>query len=420
MGDGKYFAIPKPRELAVLTSFFETCMEYGVGENDRAFNEFYDYAVDNFLPSVASDLAKGDWQGAIGSLGIIGVGSYMMANRDFLGKPIVSAGMQYYESKDQYNDRTSKLAYYIGQAFNQSPQMIDYFFQQTLGGLWKYQKALWPVGGENRDITLGVQNSYIKDNQYSTDLVNWMYDQAEASGKSAKSNPGDMDKAITAKMDAKMTEFYSNYNRLSKDEPETTRTRAVRQTVLTMILEYQKASDSNETTRAQDSVYSVVRSVGDTSYLPSVMNPYVTDGEEMKHNLSAVQYVEYQTDYNRLYWEYAEEHITVGMGTKEKAAILKAAKNAAKEEATNRVLARIGEPQTRYAQKYSGISSGDVIEYKAQIETETDGSPKQDEVISIIESMLNNGLSYEDAYLLFRTEYNSDKNNPWKKYAPKK
>ena len=36
IGDGKYFAIPKPRELAVLSSFFETCMEYGLGGNTHS------------------------------------------------------------------------------------------------------------------------------------------------------------------------------------------------------------------------------------------------------------------------------------------------------------------------------------------------------------------------------------------------
>jgi hypothetical protein len=58
LGDGKYFTIPKPRELAVMTSFFETCMESYIGGNDHAFDEFYDYATDNFLPSVVSDLAQ--------------------------------------------------------------------------------------------------------------------------------------------------------------------------------------------------------------------------------------------------------------------------------------------------------------------------------------------------------------------------
>lgn len=148
------------------------------------------------------------------------------------------------------------------------------------------------------------------------------------------------------------------------------------------------------------------------------MNTEVKDGNDKAHNLSGVQYLEYQTDYNRLYWEYAEQFITTSMSAKKKAATLKAAKEAAKEEATNRVLARIGAPKTGYAEQYSGISTDDVMEFRAQLDMETDGTPKQEEVITIIEEMLNNGLTYEEAYLLFHTRYDSDKNNPWRKYAP--
>ena len=38
---------------------------------------------------------------------------------------------------------------------------------------------------------------------------------------------------------------------------------------------------------------------------------------------------------------------------------------------------------------------------------------------SILEMMIaNENLSYEEAYILFHSEYDSDKNNPWKKHKP--
>ena len=420
LGDGRYFSIPKPRDLGVLTSFFETCMEYGIGENDHAFDEFYSYAADNWLPSVFSDVAQGDIAGAIGSLGIVGVGSYMMANRDFLGRPIVSSGLQNLEAKDQYNERTSKIAYWVGQAFNTSPQMVDYFFNSVLGGWWKSQKALFPVGKENVDYTLGVQNSYIKDNQYSTDLVNWLYSQAEASQKAKNSDSSNMEKAITYKMDGNMTTFYSRYYKLAKNAAETTATRATRQTVLNMILEYQKATDSGELTAAQRAVYSVCERQGSTENLPSVMQSTIKDGKEVSHTLSDVQYVEYQTDYLRLYWNYVEANLNTRDTLAQQAAVLKAAKDVAKEEATNRVLARIGATQTDYFAEFEGVSNDTVISYKAQRDlANDDGSLKQDEVIGILEAMIaNENLTYEEAYILFHSEYDSDKNNPWKKHKP--
>jgi N12 class adenine-specific DNA methylase len=433
LGDGKFFAIPKPRELAVLTSFFETCMESYIGGNEHAFDEFYSYAADNFLPSVISDVAElpsniakeGAAQGtidtaasAVGSAGLFGVSAYMIANRDFLGKPIESTTMRNLEPKDRYNNSTSKMAYWIGQAFNLSPVMIDYFGNQVLGYLWKAPKALFPVG-EDPDYSLGVKSSYIKDNAYSQDLVNWLYDKASNSAMEKNSDKSNMDKAITAKLDSSMTEFYSNFNSLNKNKADSDARRHTRQVVLDMISEYQKSSDSNSTTAAQDAVYAVVRAAGEITYMPSVMNTYVKDGNDVKHDLSDDQYVSYQTGYLALYWDYAEKNLTSGMDTKEKAAVLNAAKDVANEEATNAMLTKIGADNTGYTTTYEGIDAGDVIQFKAQTDlADDDGSLKQEEVVDILETMINNGLDYDDAYTLFHSRYDSDKHNPWKKYAP--
>lgn len=415
LGDGKYFAIPKPRELGVLSSFLETCMERYIGGNEYAFEEFYDYATENCLPNVADDLAQLDAAGLIGNLGIVGVAAYMVANRDFLGKPIVSASLQYLEPKDQYTDRTSKIAFWIGRAFNQSPQMIDYAMQQILGGWWKAQKALFPVGDKQRDYTLGVRNTYIKDNQYSTDLVNWLYDHADKTAKAKNSDKENVDKAIAAKLDSNMTTFYSRYYGLEKSA--SVASRSTRQTVLDMILEYRKSTDSGELTAVQKTVNAICKKAGSTDNLPSVMQTEVKDGSGVKHKLSDVQYVEYQTDYLRLYWETVEDSLPGAKNDKEKLAVLKAAKEVAKEEATNRTLARIGAPKTKYASEFKNVDKEDVVTFKAQLDlANDDGSTKQDEVIDIVFAMIEHGLSFDDAYTLFHSRYDSDKNNPWAKY----
>ena len=230
---------------------------------------------------------------------------------------------------------------------------VLYFFQQVLGGFWKYQKALLPVGGENVDMTLGIQNTYVKDNQFTTDLVNWMYEQAEKSNKAKNSDQGNMDKAITSRMDSNMTSFYSRYYKLAKDKKETTATRSVRQTVLDMIKEYQKASDNGYVTSAQKTVYDVIKSTGETDNLPGVMPSTIKDVNDKTHTLSDMQYVEYQTDYNRLYWEYATDYISKASTAEAKEKALAKAKRDAKEEATNRVLKRIGAP----TQKWGGSKS---------------------------------------------------------------
>lgn len=425
-GDGKYFAIPKPRELGVLSSFFETATEFFVGENSHAFDGFWDYLTDNGLPPVLSELAKGDWQGAIGSLGLIGTGAYLMANRDFLGRPIESSGLSNLEPKDRYTSRTSQIAKTVGQAFNISPQKIDYFFNSVLGGFWKAQKALFPVGKENVDLTLGVQNTYIKDNQYSLDLVNWMYDQAERSAQAANSDPANMEKAIEKKMDANMTSFYSRYYALSKDQPDTVSHRSTRQTVLDMIREYQKAYDLGSTTKAQEAVYAICHELNSTDYLPGVMQATVKDGNDVRHTLSDVQYVEFQTEYLGLYWEIAEDVLSDGGSTAERASLLKEAKDTAKEQATNRALRRIGAPIVA-DYDYGNIPLTDVAEFNsiysnATSDKDEDGNSipgsKQEKVIAGIESI--DGLTDEQRSLLFQSVYDSSKNNPWASEPEKK
>lgn len=414
MGDGKFFAVPKPREIAVLSSFFERCIELYIADNEHAFDEFYVYATDNFFPAFASDLLQLPVNGpketmgsVIGNFGLLGAFGYISANRDFLGRPIVSSGLQNLEPKDQYTERTSKLAYWMGQAFDESPAMIDYFFEQTLGGWWKYQKVIFPVGEDARDLSLGIRNSYVKDSQYSTDLVNWMYDKASASQSAKNSDPSNMEKAITARMDNNMTSFYSRYYSQAKKVRETDRSRNVRQTVLDMIREYQKASDHGELTAAQEAVYAVCEKAGSTEYLPSVMQVSIKDGSDRTHELSAIQYVEYQTDYNRLYWEYVEDKLGGAKTQAQKVAVLKAAKDVAREEATNRTLARIGAPKTDFEEKYAGLDAEDVVTFKAQLDLadDDDGSVQQAEFVDII---LNMGLDDEEIYTLYFSKYDSE------------
>ena len=71
------------------------------------------------------------------------------------------------------------------------------------------------------------------------------------------------------------------------------------------------------------------------------------------------------------------------------------------------------------------IRDSDVIQFQAQVDLANqadkaagEGSADQEDVIGILEIMIEDGLSYEDAYLLFHSKYDSDKNNPWRRYKP--
>lgn len=432
-GDGKYFSIPKGRELDVWTSMVERAMETWIGDNKHAFDEFYEYAVDNFLPSVASDVAeipseiakKGVSEGirnkledAAGRLGLLGIAFNIGANRDFLGKPIESQGDRNLLPKDRYNQNSSKLAYWLGQAFGVSPKMTDYAGQQTLGFMWKYQKAAFPVDASRRDATLGVKNRYVKDNVYSQDLVNWLYDKKDQSEKDHASNKADAGKAITAKTDNAMTTFYARFNSINKGNANADSQRAARQTVLNMIDEYRTSSDAGAETRTQALVYDIVRKSGATELLPSTMQTYINAGDA-RCDLSDSQYVEYQTLYNGFYWTLAENALTGNLSDVEKRKYLRQIKELAKEKASDKMMRRAGVKYEGYQSKYPGVEDKDIITFEANVDIANDDkSLKQDEVVEILKVMVKDGLEYEDAYTLYHTRYESDKNNPWKRYKP--
>ena len=120
-----------------------------------------------------------------------------------------------------------------------------------------------------------------------------------------------------------------------------------------------------------------------------------------------------------------EQNLTGAQTEAEKVAILKSAKEVAKEQATNRTLKRIGADATSYFDKYGNVGTNDVIQFQAQVDLANqadkaagEGSADQDDIIGILEIMIEDGLSYEDAYMLFHSKYDSDKNNPWRRYKP--
>ena len=355
LGDGQFFAIPKPRELAALTSFAESVMDFTIGGNRHSFDEYYDYATDVFLPGIVNDLAQlpvhavrdgldpavtefGDR--TIGSLGIIGAFHDLSANRDFLGRSIVSASLESYEPKDQFTRSTSKAAYWIGRGLNYSPQKIDYLGNQVLGYWWKIQKALFPVGEEYIDRSLGVKNSYFKDNVYSQDLVNWIYDEADKSARKYKSSQ-DPEDGLKAKNDENMKKFYGNFYKLSKDETDSKAVRRSRQLVLDMVNDYRSFTDTGIMTPVQEALYGLVKKTGDTSLLPATMQTYVKDGSN-KYELKAAGYIDYQTRYNELYWQYIEDNLDLNADTKSQADVVKVANNLAKEKAATYALGQMG------------------------------------------------------------------------------
>lgn len=373
LGDGKYFVIPKSRELGSTASAFANAFEMYVNGNKHAFDDFYTYAADNFLPDVASQIAEFPFNvkhdglsEALGDLsaGILGAPFFgpfvdIRMNRDFLGRPIISSSFSYksVEPRDVFTDNTSKIAYWIGQGLNYEPVKIDYLGNNILGYIWKYPSALiGNVGGE-RDLSLGVKNSYIKDNLYSQDLTNWMYDQREKSERAFNSDEDSIDKKIVADLDDDMTSFYSNFNKLNKANTNQSEKRTNKQLVMDMIAGYRAYKDGG-TNPSLEAVKDVIRdyaesgtSVSDAAkLLPDVMEVTVKSQYKDSKNktvkdeysLTDKQYYDFQADYNAQYYSFIEQNLKMSDPLEKKVGVIEAAKEAAKNNATLNMLKKLG------------------------------------------------------------------------------
>ena len=350
-GNGKFLAIQKSRETNLLSSFFDALLERTVGGDSHAFDEFYGYAVDQIFPGVASDLAKlpeniakdGLGQGiensffsALGSMGLLGVVANLGANKDFRDRPIVSQTYQNMPAREQYNASTSKLAYWIGQAFNISPMKLDYFGKNVLGYMWKYPAQLFPVDPSKADYTLGVKGTYVKDSAYSNDITNRLYDRADASALAAASSSAGPEQKYYKAKDERMTSFYSRFNKLNRDDGSDT-ARDDRAEMMQFLAAYLTGAEQGEETKAEQFIREACVENDDTSYLPSALPTTIKNGKD-EIQLTASQYFYYQTRYMELYYSKIAQRGNLNMSAARKAEICRAASNEAKEQAAKETL----------------------------------------------------------------------------------
>ncbi|MBR0282244.1 MAG: DEAD/DEAH box helicase family protein, partial [Oscillibacter sp.] len=205
IGDGKYFGIPKARGMLIPENFFRALMERTIGGNRHAYDGFWGYAATAEFPNALSDVITLNPSSFFGSVTILGPMAQIWANSDFRGMPIESARDRRLSPRERYTGSTSLLAKSVGDALNLSPKQIDFLGNNTLGALWQYQSALFPVDASKRDLTLGVQGKYVKDSLYSQDSVNRLYDLAEKSSRDSMDDITDTDSKVTAYFDSAMT-----------------------------------------------------------------------------------------------------------------------------------------------------------------------------------------------------------------------
>ncbi len=434
-GDGTYITIPKPRELTVLESGITRMFEAAFCDNKHAFDEFLSYTADNAAPPIISDLislpenvAKNGLQegllndtlgGMLGSTGLIGTVAYEVANRDFLGRPIVSQSMLKLPAAQQYSRQTSALAYHLGQALGLSPLRIDYAGKNLLGVFWKLNTSLLPKEASARDLTLGTKSTYVRDVLYSNDIVNRLFDKAAKSETAHNGEPKDAEKGIANALDSRMTGFYSRFNRLNRDNKNAEEQRRNRELIIEMLDEYVELD--GKTPKGMQIILDAVKhsSNGDVPYntelLPSVMDTFITNGGQT-YELNDTQYYELQTKANNYYYAYVEQNVKPGMSQDERTVTIKKAKEVARARARDDLLKEFG-ARSEYFDKFRGVNDSDLITFKAWMASENDkDSVTQAEVIEQLWAMVDAGLDGADADTLFRSKYKSDANNPFVRF----
>ena len=336
IGDGMFISLPKERENAILDSLVERVLEK-VSGNDEAFYDFGGYLSSQLLPPMIPDNFSSDsehssienafhsWIGSTAFGGLADIGF----NQDFKGTPIEGIYDKYLPSNERYNENsTSKLAYELGQTKfarnnNLSPKKIDHLISSYTGILGQVNKALFPMNDSRRDTSIGLRNKFISDSNYSTDVLNRMYENQEKAEK-AFNYSGSVSDAIEYEKNSVMTSYISGMNKAVKALPEEEQ-RNGRAYLLKNLNSWNyedTASQSNMLSTLADSTVSKDCIFNE---LPSSSLEWTVDKQKYVYQMTPQEYHKYISDYLTVI-ENARRHY--GGSTVES---YEAAKEAAKE-----------------------------------------------------------------------------------------
>jgi hypothetical protein len=412
LGDGKYFTIPKGQNVAVLESFFERLLERTVGDNDHAFNEYYSYLTDSTLPSIVSDLAEypvnvvangvqsanDDFTtGFLGSLGAVGEMSQLRANKDYLNRPIVSKQNEGKVPALQYTEKSSEMAYLLGKYLGISPQKADHFGKNILGWMWSYPSALFPINDGKgvkgkRDWTMGVKNTYLRDNVYSNDISNWIYDKASESDI-MYSSYGTNEQALESTLDSNMKSYYQKTIGLAKGQEDE---REIRRAALDKLKAYRKESDHGVEDADRKAIYDIVESNGNAEILPGVMDTSIkSDGKT--YDLSGKEYMQYQDAYESYYYDLADDCIKESDSEDKQSKIAGDLKQLAREQAMDEILSKkgieSGKPSKLKDWTDAGYDAADYFSLKEEMDVAKVGKDGDDRRKAVKKVLRGSGLS---------------------------
>ncbi len=301
IGDGKFISLPKPRENALLDTVTERTIEYLFGDNEEAFYDFGSYLGSQLLPPMLPDtLHPVDAVHSVGGSTIFGGLLDVGFNKDFKGTPIEGAYDKYTPSNERYTDSTTKLAYELGQTkvardLDMSPKKIDHLISSYTGILGQVNKALFPMNESRKDTSFGLRNKFVSDSNYSTDVLNRMYENQEKAEKAFQYS-GSVDDAVEYEKNSVITSYISGMNKAVKALPEEEQ-RNGRAYLLKNLNSWNYEDTASQSNMLSSLADSTVSKDCIFNELPSSTLEWTVDKQKYVYQMTPEEYHKYISDY---------------------------------------------------------------------------------------------------------------------------
>ena len=242
IGDGKFLRIPTAREQDLLRVIISDAIDMAFGDKE-SFDGLLGFVADAFIPpyielptntkgrtmtDIIIEMSANTFRNTP-----IGTFTDLLANKNFTGTNVIPENLQDELPENQYNEKTSKLAVFLGKILKDSPMKIDYIINNNLGILGTLNKSLFPMDSTQVDKSMGFKTRWIADSYYSTDVLNKVYENRDAAEIDFKRNETGANAAEFEKNNAAAT-FITQYNKAIKELPDPEK-REARKQLLTII-----------------------------------------------------------------------------------------------------------------------------------------------------------------------------------------
>ena len=344
IGNGNFFKLPKAREVSILNTLIERSIDYAFGNKD-AFYQFGEYLGNTILPGyIPTSLdAKEALHDILGETALSGVADVAF-NEDFKGSPIVSRSLENEAPKNQYNNKTSWLAYELGQLMNISPMKADHIIDNYGGVFGKINRSIGAKDSKQIDKSLGFKNTFITDSTYSTDTFNYMYDRRDKAEEKFKNDPTPENAALYQSY-ATGCSLITNSRKLIYDMPED-KQKAAQNKLIDTVKQYRKEHSKGDALIAK-SFGKRLRYDSKGTDLPDNEISYKSNGKTVKQGLTFDQYMTFVKDYMNIADTKQKEVIRTDeykksdYDTKQKK--LSKARSEAKKKAVQNIMSKIKE-----------------------------------------------------------------------------